>query len=129
MEYFKVILSNLRYISTMKIKKLVENDQNIAIYNVYDIIDSKEENVASFELDLSQDEYYLYLEHICRDRRFKGRGYLPKVLNWIFDTFKPEQIVTLPLRQYRAYYESLGFKVYKTISKDDIYYVKERTNV
>lgn len=97
----------------------------VSMYECYDTIDGKEESVAGFELDFEDDEFFLYLEHVFRPQKFRGRGYLPKIIDYIFETFKFEKLVCLPLDKYRTYYEKLGFKIYKQIG-DDIYYYKEK---
>lgn len=94
--------------------------KNSTLYEVY----KKDELVGNFILDTQRDEFYLYLEHIYRVQKFKGIRLLEFVIKWIEENIKPEKLTALPIDNYRPYYESLGFKVYKTLL-DDVYYVKE----
>lgn len=97
---------------------------SVELFHVYDRINGSLKEVGVFGLD-DEDKDEMYLEYIKRREQYKGRRYLEKVINWIFDELKPKKLTVLPLSKYHKYYESLGFRIYKQYG-DDIYYIKER---
>ena len=112
----------------MRVQKVTKKffcGTEIEVYQVFDKIWFKEVEVGAFELDNSDDEFYLHLDHVYRNKRYKNRRYLEKIVNWIFENIKPDKLTCLPLEKYRPYYEKLGFRPFRMIH-DDIYYIKEK---
>lgn len=110
----------------MKISKMTKKlfcGAYVEIYQIFDEIDGKIEEVGSFELD-EENKEELHLEYIYRSDKYKGHKYLEKSINWIFENLKPKSLTALPLKKYRKYYEKLGFKQQLSY-KEDIYYIKE----
>lgn len=106
-------------------KKLPLTNITVTLYECYEDEENIESYLGCFELDDEDDEFFLYLDHVRRPPWRKGESFLPRVIDHIFESFKFEKLLCLPLEKYRPYYEKLGFKIYKQIG-DDIYYYKEK---
>lgn len=111
----------------MRFKRMTDKSfQHIYMYEGSQVINHKRETVVAIELEF--DDKTVSIENVWRVPKFKGIKALPKVVRWIEKTFNKEQILCLPLKKYRSYYESLGFTQHH-IEGEDIYYAKQITKV
>ena len=76
--------------------------------------------VGGLEANYRPDINSFYIENIIRDKQYKGQKILSQVINYLREKYKCD-IGCLPLKQYRSYYEELGFKVFMT-NGEDIFY-------
>lgn len=99
----------------MKLIELQRNDEWI-VYNI------EKENVVvgSVEIIPQPRINNIYIENIVKDKNYNGKKLMKEVCEYLRSKHNCN-ISCLPLKQYRKYYESLGFK--QSLSHgEDIWY-------
>jgi len=104
----------------MKLIKIENEITKMFDCDTYSIQENGE--IGGLELEEKEDE--IYIEHVTLLEQYQGKGYLRKIIDCL--KTKGKNITCLPLKQYRAKFEHLGFKYY-TGSGDDLYYKLQNT--
>ena len=76
------------------------------VYTIFDLYDEElEKEVGSVEVIFDDNE--IFMENIYRADKYRGRNYLPQVIEKL-KSFQ-RSIRCVPCVQYRNYYKELGF--------------------
>ena len=94
----------------------VEETSEWIVYN----IEKDNKVIGSVEIIPQPKINNIYIENIVKDKDYKGKKLVKEVCIYLREKYKCD-LSCLPLAQYRAYYESLGFKA-SLVHGEDIWY-------